>query len=56
MRTRGYGPWQQDWYSICSRHHKYDPNCRLCQKGQWVNRPIIKNGLVEGAFERMFYV
>lgn len=36
--TRGWGPWGQEWYSICSKHmmHRH-ADCGLCQKGRWVN-------------------
>lgn len=38
MRSRGEGNAIEDWYSICSRHIKYDAECPLCQKGRWINR------------------
>lgn len=25
------------WYSICSRHQRWDPDCDLCQRGHWVD-------------------
>lgn len=30
------------WYSICSRHQDYEPNCRLCNRGNWVFEPGAK--------------
>lgn len=38
--TRGWGPWRQDWYSICSAHQHGGPedDCRLCRAGKWRNR------------------
>lgn len=38
VRSRGWGPWRCDWYSICSRHGRWRSDCPLCQSGQWVNR------------------
>lgn len=37
MMTRGWGPWRQDWYSICSAHMKPQTDCPNCQAGQWIN-------------------
>ena len=27
--------WQ--WYSICSKHSEYDPECGLCNRGEWIS-------------------
>lgn len=27
------------WYSICSRHYKYDKSCDLCNTGGWIFIP-----------------
>lgn len=35
--VRGFGPWKQEWYSICSRHLHRDNTCNLCQVGSWEN-------------------
>jgi hypothetical protein len=37
-KSKGFGPWRQDWYSICSRHRWHMEGCRLCAVGQWRNR------------------
>lgn len=37
MRTRRWGPFRQEWYSICSRHCEHNETCRLCRTGHWVN-------------------
>lgn len=34
---RGWGPTRRDWYSICSRHQRFNSKCDLCAKGGWVN-------------------
>jgi len=36
-RKRGWGPWRENWVSICSRHASYDSTCDLCVKGTWDN-------------------
>jgi hypothetical protein len=23
------------WYSLCSRHRAYDPDCETCKAGEW---------------------
>lgn len=38
LKTRYWGPFRQDWYSICSKHQSYAENCYLCEVGQWRNR------------------
>ena len=35
--TRRWGPFRQDWYSICSAHRNRRADCDLCQTGQWIN-------------------
>ncbi len=37
MKTKGWGPWRQDFYSICSQHTRSKDNCIRCQSGTWVN-------------------
>ena len=37
LRSKGRGPFRAEWYSICSRHYDYDPDCNLCQCGSWHN-------------------
>lgn len=27
---------ERSWYSICSRHHKHDPNCGMCNTGRCI--------------------
>lgn len=40
----GYGRWwwRREWYSICSAHQSYDPNCATCQYGSWQNLWLLK--------------
>ncbi len=26
-----------EWYSICSKHSKYDQNCKNCNSGRWIS-------------------
>lgn len=40
MRTRGWGPWRSDFYSLCSRHRDGREDCPTCNAGQWVNRIV----------------
>ncbi len=42
MRTRGWGLWRQDWYSICSQHRDYRESCLRCRTGSWHNRIATK--------------
>jgi hypothetical protein len=37
LRTRFWGPFKQEWFSICSNHSCYDAMCPRCQAGQWIN-------------------
>lgn len=38
------GPWynRSRWYSICSAHQNHDPECKLCQIGDWRNENKLK--------------
>jgi hypothetical protein len=27
-----------EWYSVCSRHQKYIPECLMCNVGDWENK------------------
>lgn len=40
MKSQNWGPFRQDWYSICSRHLEYRSDCDLCQSGVWLNHWI----------------
>lgn len=33
--TKGWGPWKQTWFSICSMHYYHDDNCNMCTHGIW---------------------
>jgi hypothetical protein len=35
MITKGWGPWKQEWYSVCSAHLNYDSTCPRCLCGAW---------------------
>jgi hypothetical protein len=39
LAVRGWGPWRQEWYSICSAHQNGGPDdeCQLCRAGLWRN-------------------
>lgn len=37
MKTKGWGPFRYDWYSICSMHQIHDEKCRACCSGSWRN-------------------
>lgn len=32
------------WYSLCSMHREYEPNCRLCNAGHWAFEPGARLG------------
>lgn len=38
MRSKGWGPFTYDWYSICSAHRDYRDDCPRCNAGLWYNR------------------
>ena len=50
IRSRGWGPWREEWYSICSAHRGYKETCNLCNKGTWVN--VYKQAAGYFIFER----
>lgn len=35
--TKGWGPWKQTWFSICSMHYYHDDTCNMCTIGSWYN-------------------
>lgn len=39
MKTRGWGLWRAEWYSLCSAHRNSSPDstCENCRAGHWVN-------------------
>ena len=37
LKSKGWGPWKYEWYSICSMHYPDNESCGLCQAGSWVN-------------------
>lgn len=37
MRSRRWGPFRQQWYSICSSHYEHCDGCSRCETGRWVN-------------------
>ncbi len=37
LRSRGRGLFRQEWYSICSRHGRYNESCDNCTTGLWIN-------------------
>jgi hypothetical protein len=36
MASKGWGPWRQRWYSVCSTHAAAEPQCPQCEAGCWV--------------------
>ena len=34
--------WCKTWFSICSKHQSYDPDCSLCNIGTWKNNYKLK--------------
>jgi len=49
LRSRRFGPFKQEWYSICSKHMVYDKNCNMCNAGVWCN--VWKNNLSKFIFK-----
>lgn len=43
--TKGKLFWKKEWFSICSIHHDFDPNCELCNIGSWHNIILYNIGL-----------
>ncbi len=37
LPTRGWGPWRQEFYSVCSKHRITHPTCSTCKAGSWPN-------------------
>lgn len=37
LKSKGWGPWKCEWYSICSMHYFHDEFCSMCQAGSWRN-------------------
>jgi hypothetical protein len=37
MPSRRWGPFRQEFYSICSAHYHNDPSCPRCRAGAWKN-------------------
>lgn len=37
LETRRWGPFRQEWYSICSSHRHRTMECPRCQTGRWIN-------------------
>lgn len=35
--SRGWGPWRENYYSICSAHHIFVHDCPRCEVGTWYN-------------------
>jgi hypothetical protein len=45
LKSKGWGPWKYEWYSLRSIHHFHNESCGLCQSGGWINcyKHIIVN-------------
>lgn len=37
LKSKGWGPWKYEWYSICSAHFVAKQSCNNCNRGNWVN-------------------
>lgn len=37
LRSRGWGPLREEWYSICCFSPGHKKNCPRCHTGHWVN-------------------
>lgn len=35
MENKGWGPWKQEWYSICSANQICQKDCKLCRLGSY---------------------
>jgi hypothetical protein len=44
MRTRGRGLFIEDFYSLCSAHREWNPECKRCAAGMWHNRWVHMAG------------
>lgn len=42
MKTRGFGPFTQDFYSVCSTHREEQDGCSRCAIGTWKYRIVQK--------------
>lgn len=40
LDNRRWGPFRQEYYSICSRHKHRDKECKACAAGEWRNRLV----------------
>lgn len=47
MKTKGWGPWRYNWFSLCSAHGMGEQkNCKACNSGIWQNHWKWKMGSV----------
>lgn len=37
LKSKGWGPWKYEWYSICSAHIIHNTQCHMCNAGSWIN-------------------
>lgn len=34
---KGIWPLRKTWYSICTKHKKYNSSCPKCNRGNWIS-------------------
>lgn len=44
LKSKGWGPFRQDWYSVCSMCYYHNEDCPRCRVGRWHNRLTRKFG------------
>lgn len=42
MKDKGMLFWKKRWFSICSAHHSYQKDCKLCNAGSYYNAWSVK--------------
>lgn len=52
LKSKGWGPWKQKFYSVCSSHCIPIDTCHRCNTGMWMNVRLNK---VSQYFERHWY-
>ena len=54
LKTKGWGPWKYEWYSVCSAHQNPHDNCVCCQAGDWQNS--YKQYIISYIYERNYNI
>ncbi len=54
--SRGWGPFREEWFSVCSRHRTRTAGCDACAAGQWKNILLVDlNGVFYRRFPRLWH-